>query len=239
MRAKVRRPKRRGGARWYYSVLAVIAAAGMTGIVLSAGGSASDTPPSAGDHWHSALAVNVCGEWLGPPGEYLVRAGTNVISGLHTHGDGFIHIEPSSSVDSGDNATVGRFFENGGWGVAIDSLDLWEGPAADPAKSSWSNGDKCPARTVMAGRKGVVKWSIDCAERPGDPSKYKLQDFQVVALAFLPSDEAIGVPPNASAAPGGEDGASPGKSCTTAGPDGPAPAPTVPSTATTSVSTTP
>lgn len=240
VRAKVRRPKRRGGARWYYGALALILGAGFAGIALSAGGS-SATPPRIGDHWHSSLAVNVCGEWLGPPGEFLLRAGTSVESGLHTHTDGFMHIEPGSSADAGDNATLGRFFENGGWTLSTNSLDLWQGPAAQPSKSTWSNGDECPAGTTMAGRNGTVKWSVDCVGRTGDPSEYKLRDLHVVAVGFLPKGEAIGVPPNAtSVVPDGAGGNSLDvKSCATSGPGGESPPAPIPTTTTTSASTTP
>ncbi len=262
MRAKVRRPKRRGGARWYYGALACIVIAGIAGITLSAG--ASDTPPLAGidpatsdflDHWHEALGVNICGQWLGAPPTFENVGDTTVLAGIHTHDDGFIHIHPRTAVDAGDNATLGRFFVSGGWELSEDSLNLWEGPATEPGKSQWANGDKCPAGSEMAGRKGVVKWSIDCASRDGNPADYKLEDFQVVALAFLPKDEKIGVPPNAfetPAADGASDADNPKalnvKTCGTAGPGGTTTSTSLategtitsaPATTTTSVSTTP
>jgi len=254
MRARVRRPKRRGGARWYYGALACIVIAGIAGITLSAG--ASDTPPLAGidpatgdfyDHWHEALGVNVCGEWLGAPATFEDVAGTTVRSGLHTHGDGFIHIHPFSAADAGDNATLGRYFHNGGWEVSEDSFDVWEGPATDPAKTQWSNGDKCPAGSTMAGRTGAVKWSVDCVSRDGNPADYKLEDLQVVAVAFLPKGEKIGAPPNAFETPAADsasDADSPKalnvKTCGTAGPGETTTTSTsTPSTTTSSVSTTP
>ncbi|MEX0947499.1 MAG: hypothetical protein WEE69_01955 [Acidimicrobiia bacterium] len=245
IRAKVRRPKKRGGARWYYGALALIVAAGVTGIVTSAGG--NDVHPLAGinpvtsdfyDHWHEALGVNVCGEWLSEPLEFHNVTDSNIQAGLHTHGDGFIHIHPYSSADAGDNATLGRYFHNGGWTVAEDSFDVWAGPAVEPGTTTWSNGDKCPPGSTMAGRTGVVKWSVDCTGRTGNPADYKLQDLHVVALAFLPKGEAIGVPPNAFEAPDPDAGqetpeALDVKSCSTAGPGGEAPTTTT-SSATTS-----
>ena len=253
MRARIRRPKQRGGARWYYGALALIVVAGIAGIAASAG--SDETHPLAGldpdtgtfyDHWHSALGVNVCGEWIEPAPTFEDVAGSTIRAGLHTHADGFIHIHPFSSADAGDNATLGRFFHNGGWELAEDSFDVWQGPAVDPTKSQWSNGDECPAGSTMAGRAGVVKWSIDCESRTGNPADYKLQDLHVVALAFLPKNVSIGVPPNAFEAPEADvEGETPEaldvKSCGTAGPGGEAPTTTTSSasTETTTTSTTP
>ena len=242
IRAKVRRPKKRGGARWYYGVLALIVVAGMVGIAASAG--SDDTPPLAGlnpdtqdfyDHWHEALGVNVCGEWLSAPPEFHEVSGSTIQAGLHTHGDGFIHIHPYSSADAGDNATLGRYFHNGGWEVSATSFDVWGGPATDPGKTKWSDGDECPAGSTMAGRTGVVKWAVDCIDRDeGNPAGYKLEDLRVLALAFLPKGEPIGVPPNAFEAPqpdGNETTeALDVKSCSTAGPGGEAPTTTTSTT---------
>jgi hypothetical protein len=233
MRAKVRRPKRRGGARWYYGALACIVLAGIAGITLSAG--ASDTRPLAGidpdtqdffDHWHEALGVNVCGQWLNDATTFELVAGTSVQSGLHTHADGFIHIHPFSASDAGDNATLGRYFNNGGWELSERSFNVWEGPGTQPAKTEWTNGDKCPAGSEFAGQKGEVKWSIDCLARTGNPADYKLEDLQVVAIAFLPKGEEIDVPPNAFATPDADSATDPDpkalnvKTCGTAGPGG-------------------
>jgi hypothetical protein len=247
MRARIRRPKRRGGARWYYGVLAVIVVAGLAGIVASAG--ETDVHPLANqDHWHSSLAVNVCGEWIADAPEFHEVAGSTIQAGIHTHGDGFIHIHPYSSGDSGNNATLGRYFEIGGWEVAEDSFDVWSGPAVDPTQTRWSNGDECPAGSTMAGRTGVVKWSVNCAPRSGDPGEYKMKDLQVIALAFLPQNEDIGVPPNAFEAPEADQGqteeALDVNACETTGPGGGAPTTTTSTTVvgpspSTTTSTTP
>lgn len=235
MRARIRRPKQRGGARWYYAALSLIVAAGLVGIAASAG--SGDVHPFVGtnpntgtfyDHWHEAIGVNICGEWVNPAPTFEAVPGSTIRTGLHTHADGFIHIHPFGSADAGNNATLGRYFSNGGWEVAEDSFDVWQGPAIDPTKSQWSNGDECPADSPMEGRAGVVKWSVDCKSRTGNPADYKLEDLHVVALAFLPKNENIGVPPNAFEAPVADvEGETPQpldvKSCSTAGPGGEAP----------------
>jgi hypothetical protein len=237
IRARGRRGRRRGGTSWFYAAIAMVVVVGVVLIVVSRS-STADVPPQpgnpatgeAGDHWHDAFAVNICGEWLSAPAEFeQVADNPNVTPGIHTHGDGFIHIHPHTKSEGGENATLGRFLDYGGWGASEDSIDLgedqtkWVGLSADPSKRTWSDGDKCPAGTEFAEQKGVVKWSIDCKERDGNPSDYKLENGVVVALAFLPKDEPIGVPPNASEAPS-DDGSTEGplnvKACTTEGPGG-------------------
>ena len=62
--------------------------------------------PQLGDHIHQAFAVNVCGEWLFDVPEFESTIG------IHTHGDGVLHIHPHSQLGVGVNATLGRFLEN-------------------------------------------------------------------------------------------------------------------------------
>lgn len=232
IRSRVRKPRRRGSSQWFYAAMAGIVVLGVVGIVLSRGSDSAAVPPqpgnpstgAAGDHWHAAFDVNVCGEWLTPPAEFETAADNpNVRVGIHTHADGFIHTHPFTRSEGGNNATLGRFLEYGGWSVRGDSFDVWQGPSADSTKTSWSNGDTCPPGTTLAGQEGVVKWSVDCKNRTGNPSAIKLRDLEVIAVAFLPKKEPIGVPPNASATPA-DDGSTPSafdvEDCTTAGPGG-------------------
>jgi len=231
IRARGRRQQRRGGATWFYGAVALIVIVGVALIVVSRS-STADVPPQpgnpstgeAGDHWHAGFAVNVCGEWLSNPPEFETAAdNANVRVGVHTHGDGFMHIHPFTKSEGGDNATVGRFLTYGGWSASEDSLSLWTGPTSAPEQTEWSDGDKCPEGTELAGKRGVVKWSVDCKAREGNPSDYKPADGNVIALAFVPKSEAIGVPPGANAAPSNDGGSNAplnNKGCTTAGPGG-------------------
>jgi hypothetical protein len=230
--------------------MALIVILGVVGIVVFRGSTSSAEPPQPanqatdepGDHWHAALAVNICGEWIEPPLEFeAVHDNPNVRPGIHTHGDGFVHIHPFTRSEGGENAVLGRFLDYGGFGVTSESIDLgddataWPGLTTDPSMREWSNGDECPEGTPFAGQKGVFKWSIDCKDRTGDPSDVRLRDQQVIALAFLPKDEAIGVPPNATSTPQ-DDGSAAGPldvpSCATGGPG-------AETTATTTVTTLP
>ena len=64
------------------------------------------TRPRVSDHWHARYEYWVCGE-LQPN-----APGWN--SGIHTHGDGIIHIHPFSSAASGDRARLSVFAEQVG-----------------------------------------------------------------------------------------------------------------------------
>src|SRR5262245_49147036 len=105
LRAQYRRAPRRSGGRWFYGALVVIVAAFGTGIVyyVASRGSEASIHPLApnqtknipGDHWHAAIAVNSCGTWLpNPPAFETAPSNPNVNVGIHTHGDGFMHIHP-------------------------------------------------------------------------------------------------------------------------------------------------
>lgn len=59
--------------------------------------------PQLGDHIHTAIGVNVCGEFKGALPEFMTPVG------IHTHGDGLIHVEPTSELAVGSNAVLDRF----------------------------------------------------------------------------------------------------------------------------------
>jgi hypothetical protein len=211
LRAKSRRPRKQGTSRWFYVAMVVIVVAGLLGVVFARGGNeaaaGAPSPPTAdnptGDHWHAALGVNVCGEWLPNPVEFETAAGSNVRPGIHTHGDGFIHIHPFVSSEGGSNATVGKFLDYGGWSASESSIDVWTGPSFEPTKTEWKSGDKCPndAGEPGRGKPGQVVFEVNCKTVSGSPSDHELADQEVVAIGFLPKGEEMGAPPNAASAP--------------------------------------
>lgn len=212
-RARYRRPRQARSSRWFYSTLVVVVSALVTGIVLTRAGNeaSADVPPRApnqlagvpGDHWHAVIGVNICGEWLPDPPEFETAAGNfDVRVGIHTHGDGFIHIHPFFRSEAGDNATLGRFLRNGGWSASRDGLTVWDGPSASPVKTEWQVGDRCPG----GGGRGHVVFEVNCSVARINPSSYKPRDQDVIALGFLPRGEELGVPPHADAAPANDGG---------------------------------
>jgi hypothetical protein len=165
---------------------------------------ATNTP---GDHWHTYLGINICGEWLPVPRQfekpsYDPRAETNV--GIHTHGDGLIHVHPFVESETGDNATLGLFLHYLGWTISDDTVDYshgyaGEGPASDPTRRVWRNRDTCTFG-AFKGQRGEVAWSIDGTIQSGNPSDYKLQEGTTIAIGFLPEGADLGFPPDACTA---------------------------------------
>ncbi|MET0728430.1 MAG: hypothetical protein ABWZ76_09075 [Acidimicrobiales bacterium] len=78
--------------------------------------------PQLGDHIHQAIAINVCGEFLPDLPEFESQVG------IHTHGDGVIHIHPFSQLGVGANATLDRFLtdatEEGDLDVSLSDTKL-------------------------------------------------------------------------------------------------------------------
>ena len=64
--------------------------------------------PGFNDHWHVAYGIYDCRTDSFLPNLADPRTPN---SGIHTHGDGTIHIHPSSSEATGNNAQLKRFFE--------------------------------------------------------------------------------------------------------------------------------
>jgi hypothetical protein len=200
---------------WFSGALVVVVVVGVVGIVFARSDrSSASIPPqpgnpatgAPGDHWHEAIGVNICGEWLPNPAQFTTVAGSAVEAGLHTHGDGFIHVEPQTQSDGGNNATLGRWFDNGGWSVSSQSFETWTGPSGDPTKKTWSNGDACPVKTPEAGQRGHVVWSLNCEVRSGNPGDYKVRNGDIIAVGFLVRAQNPGVPPSASSTPSGGTG---------------------------------
>lgn len=63
--------------------------------------SAAEEAPKVGDHIHAAYGIYVCDTFLDP----LTDQAADTL-GIHTHGDGIIHIHPFGSAAAGKNATM-------------------------------------------------------------------------------------------------------------------------------------
>lgn len=78
--------------------------------------------PQLGDHIHQAFGVNVCGEFKTDVPEFESTVG------IHTHGDGVLHIHPFSQLGVGANATLERYFkdarDDGGLDLSLSDSKL-------------------------------------------------------------------------------------------------------------------
>lgn len=155
---------------------------GAVGVMASRGGNRPPTTgPAPGAHWHAPFGINICGQWQ-PNFETSMA-----VSGIHSHNDAKIHLEPRSSAEAYTNATVGLLLENAGGAVTAGSIK-------PPGGSERTNGDTCPGLDDQPAR---LRWSVDGREQPqgADPSRYVPNDGEVVVLAFLPEKADLGVPP--------------------------------------------
>ena len=180
----IRKPKpRKSGTLGFAAIIGVIAILGVVGIVASKGGDAgAQTGPDIGQHLHAAFGVNICGQWKGNTPQY------ESAKGIHSHGDGFIHMHPYSRAGANENATVGLFLSQTDSKVSNDSIKLNDG-------TDMENGDEC---VNLDKKPGKLRWSVNGEEKKGNPARYVPSDRDVIALAFLPDGEAIGTPPVAA-----------------------------------------
>jgi hypothetical protein len=159
-------------------------------------------PRNADSHWHTALGVYDCDRWLDdgtgkglwqwpaitPAGGPGLAYNPRVYAGLHSHADGVIHMEPDSPADAGSNATLGRYFESGGWSVSQDGFDFLGVQRA--------HGEQC------GNEPATIRWWVNGEEQQGDPAAYKLFDEDIVVVAFLTADAPPpGAPPSLPKAP--------------------------------------
>ena len=179
--------KARRNSMGFTTAIVAIVVLGVAGIALSRGSGedSADAPGvKIGDHWHSAVGVNLCGTWQPniPPYE--------AATGIHSHGDGLIHLHPYSSAGAGKNAKVGLYFKQADDKISATELDV--------GGQKFENGDICEN---LDNKPGEVRWSVNGVEQAGNPADYVPNDRDVVAIAFLPKDVEIGTPPSAGVAP--------------------------------------
>ena len=210
-RARYRKPKRRGGSFGWNMGIALVAVVGIALLIWTVASrreeaqaaprAGNPTTGEAGDHWHASLDVNVCGQWLNPAPEFETRADSSEIRvGIHSHGDGLVHIHPFNSSESGGSATLGRFLDYGGWSASSDSFDLWPGSDGQPQQEK--NGDECTT-PEGAKAKGTLTWYVNGKKQSGNPGDYQPKDQDKIVLAFEPAGTTLealeataGPPPN-------------------------------------------
>lgn len=201
IRSRVRRPKKAGASRAWSVVIGAVIMVGILGIVFTKArnDAGADVSPKLGEHWHAYLGVNVCGNWLGPAPEFHDRVNqAGVRAGLHSHGDNLIHMHPFSTDEAGKRTTLGKYFGFAGWSISSESIQAWDavthanggecgtGKDAKPAELSW-----------IVGKQGKP-WPAE--PRTGNPSDYRPQNGDIVAIYYLPKGDKLEKPPGADEA---------------------------------------
>jgi hypothetical protein len=110
--------------------------------------------PSLDDQWHSAYGVYVC-NGLDP--SVFANDSKDDRTGIHTHGDGLIHIHPFVSTVTGQYATLGAFFNENQTVLDDSNFEL-------PSKVVLSENDfECDGEKAEI---RVLKWNTLAAEKP-------------------------------------------------------------------------
>jgi hypothetical protein len=150
-------------------VLAVVAL--LASLALDMETDAGSGAPQSGDHWHARYAFVVCDE-------VQPNAPTWEGSGVHTHGDGIIHIHPFVSSEEGRGARLVKWFEYGG-GVLTDSEVRLPGDDA-----TYENGDECDDGSEGLLQVFVTPAATGVEEELADWSEYIPQDGDIVVIYF-------------------------------------------------------
>lgn len=183
--------------------IALITAAGLLLVIFARennqSASANNTPPRASvdpakpsDHWHASFAVDICGQEQPP-----VQDGPSDKLGIHTHGDGVIHIHPFVTRAAGKGATLGRLFGQVGMKATDSSITM-------PNKKIYKEG-----KTTCSGKPAEVsvafwKVGLKAAKRKpdkvytGDISSIRFREnYEAFTLAFLPKGSIAAAPSTA------------------------------------------
>lgn len=147
----------------------------------------AEAGPALGDHWHAAVGVYVCDGFSDP----LVDQNGDA-NGIHSHGDNVIHIHPSTSAATGEDATLGVFTEEVG-------IELGDGEFTMPNGDTFANGDDCNGEP---GKVRVVVWesaSDTSAGRTvyedGFEDIHFDHDGMAFTIAFVPESSDVLPPP--------------------------------------------
>ena len=120
------------------------------------------------DHWHAAFGIYVCDDVVPDP---LQEPDATDTLGIHTHGDGVIHIHPFTASAAGKNATLQVFFDQDGRQADRRPARRCPGDGA-----TFKNGDD-----VRDGKPGdVVKvavWEAAAGRRDDQPDESSRSDF--------------------------------------------------------------
>ncbi len=145
-------------------------------------------PPRLTDHWHAAYSVVICDEVQDP-----ILDETDP-SGIHTHGDGVIHIHPFSESVAGNNAQLGAFLEASGLEVTDDRISVPpEGPEVVEGEDSCDGADA---------QVRVARWENADAVDTTEPQIFTesfdkirfLGDREAITIFFGPADADIPPP---------------------------------------------
>lgn len=198
---KVARASRAGGRRsagprqrnlLFPGAVALIVILGVSLITYAARDRKTDdqvAPVAFQDHWHSAFGIYICDHFLEPIPTFESQ------DGIHTHGDGVIHIHPYTQNASGDNAQLGVFLEGAGIELSDDELTV-NGDTFKAGHDTCGEGDdKQEGELVVAQWNDVQSTDRNPARITRDFNDIKFtEDGQGYVIAFVPDAQETDIP---------------------------------------------
>ncbi|MGH9222570.1 MAG: hypothetical protein ACRD2W_01935 [Acidimicrobiales bacterium] len=194
---KVARVARTGGGRtkrgqgsWFFPALMTTVVVLGTGLIVMsrANRQPDNTAPRIGvHHWHAALGFDICGTFAGS----IPDNGQDPL-GIHTHGDGVVHIHPFSSQAAGRRATLQVYFDTMGIDASATEFKLPNDP------ETHKNGAKCGDRDAKVVTKVWDSRAADDQGRivTGDPGDIRFADNQLITIALVPDGTEVRRPPS-------------------------------------------
>jgi uncharacterized cupredoxin-like copper-binding protein len=174
---------------WVPVAVIIVAVFGILGLLFVTR-SATGAPHIGQDHWHASYTYYKCGTKMpnAPTWE----------SGVHTHGDGIMHIHPFQSFEEGSGARMVKWFEYGGGELSQDTIRL---PGESPENTA-HNGDVCKEGTPEAGETAVLQVFVNGAKLdnwtryiPHDGDQIKIIFGKADAIVQLDDRQVIDEPP--------------------------------------------
>jgi len=150
--------------------------------------SADVAPKLNKDHWHAAYGIYVCDKFNAPLTDLPDKPDVN---GIHTHGEGVMHIHPFSSAASGNNAKLKVFADQVGLKFTDDSVTLPDGTV-------YKNGEaKCGDKPAKV---SIWRWNVDDPSQPtevfesGFNNIHFRGDRDAYTIAILPEGSDVQPP---------------------------------------------
>jgi len=166
--------------------MALVVIVGFAGIFFSrderrsaAVGNDKTAPVANKDHWHAAVGFYLCDGFADPVTEQRDP------QGIHTHGDGVIHIHPFVRTAAGNNAKLSVFTDTVRMTLTDTEIRL-------PGGKTFKEGS-----TKCAGKPAIMQVQIDGKKVVTTGIRdIKLKDRQLLTVAFAPAGTKLPEPPS-------------------------------------------
>ena len=208
-RGKTRAVRFQGGTLFPF-IVALVVVLGLGTIVYARQSQPGfDTsPPTINSHWHAAYGFYICGEWYQLGGDLEDRNTQGQVTntpylqtGVHSHDDGVIHWHPFTSRAVGNRATLSVFLDVYDVEFNQDRLRFPD----NQTMGAWGPGAEfVPGETQCDGQDAdlsMVVWGSYQDTGPGvryiaNFENVRIQnDGMVFAMAFMPRNEPVPMPP--------------------------------------------